>query len=441
MIFFIMNLHNSVLLIFDFVHNINYISSPFKVSNYLVFLFLPIFYHSQVVVTTSTYNQNFGTSAIASWTNNSTFLGWYVNDVTEFQGDINITAAAPTNTGGVYVYRCSGISDRKFGSRASAGTGTIQYGVRFVNNSGSTINSITVSYTAYQLSLAENNSNTNTNTFAYRVVASPTTITNLTAGVYTNVAALNYTAPTNHGGPGTSNQVNGIPCTTSSLVTACVPVVIQNNGEIMLRWTDIDNSANDHHLAIDNVEVVFNTDNACAIPLPVEIKNISAFIDENDLNVNWTTASERNNNYFEVLLSDDSGMNFKTIGTVKGAGTSSEENNYSFQMADLPKGLFYIRLKQVDFDGRVNYSEIRSVKNSDGSLEILKVKNNQLMLSKDLKRGSNVGFYDITGKQLASTKVLENTDKIDFPSFVKGLVILKVEHEYQGVHVFKLILE
>lgn len=177
------------------------------------------------------------------------------------------------------------------------------------------------------------------------------------------------------------------------------------------------------------------------ILLPVTWGEISVNYKNKILQINWSTASERNNNYFEVLLSDDSGMNFKTIGTLKGAGTSSEENNYSFQMADLPKGLFYIRLKQVDFDGRVNYSEIRSVKNSDGSLEILKVKNNQLMLSKDLKRGSNVGFYDITGKQLASTKVLENTDKIEIPSLVKGLVILKIENEVQGVDVFKLILE
>ncbi len=184
--------------------------------------------------------------------------------------------------------------------------------------------------------------------------------------------------------------------------------------------------------------------NGCVIDpaiLPVSLKSLNAHVKDDILSVDWTTASERNNNYFEVLLSDDSGMNFKTIGTIKGAGTSSVENNYSFQMNDLGKGLFYVRLKQVDFDSRYYYSEIKSVKNSDGSLEVIKTKNNQLILSKDLKRGSNVGFFDITGKQLASTKVLENTDKIEIPSLVKGLVILKIENEVQGVDVFKLILE
>jgi hypothetical protein len=184
-------------------------------------------------------------------------------------------------------------------------------------------------------------------------------------------------------------------------------------------------------------------DQNCSGPtiLPVELKYLSAQVQDNVLIVNWGTASELNNNYFDVQLADASGQNFKSIGLVKGAGTSSDENNYSFQMAGLDKGLFYIRLKQVDFDGRFNYSEVRLVKNSDGSLEILSAKDNQLLVSKDLKRGSFVGFYDITGKLLGKTEIIEDTDKIEIPCLVNGLVILKIENEYQGINVFKLILE
>lgn len=335
-----------------------------KLSNILliVFLFFTTLYLSQVSITTSNYSQNFGTSAIASWTNNSTFPGWYVNDVTEFVSDINITAAAPTNTGGVYVYRCSGGTDRKIGSRASIGTGTIHYGLRIRNNTGSTINSITISYTALQLSLAENNSNVNTNTFSYRVVSSPTTITDLTTGMYTNVAALNYTAPNSHGGPGTSNQVNGIPCTTSSLITACVPVVIQNNGEIMLRWTDIDNSANDHHLAIDNVQVLFHFDNACAITLPIELLEFKGSENGDDNLLQWSTASERDNDYFILEKSFD-GINWIEFSKINGAGNSTEQQNYQAIDYSVDKIVNYYRLRQVDFNGVFNYIDIISIDN------------------------------------------------------------------------------
>lgn len=262
------------------------------------FLLLSSFYLSQVLITTSNYSQNFGITSQPTWTNNSTFLGWYLNDVTnDFNGNLNITAAAPTNTGGVYIYTCSGGTDRKLGSRASNGTGIIHYGVRIRNNTGNTINSITVTYTALQLSLAENNNNVNTNTFSYRVVSSPTTITDLTSGVYTNVVSLNYTAPNNHGGPGTSNQINGIPCTSSSLITACVPVVIQNNGEIMLRWTDVDNGANDHHLALDNVQVLFHFNNDCSITLPIELIDFIGYHTNGINRLEWSVASERDNDY------------------------------------------------------------------------------------------------------------------------------------------------
>jgi hypothetical protein len=177
------------------------------------------------------------------------------------------------------------------------------------------------------------------------------------------------------------------------------------------------------------------------IPLPVTWGEINAVYKNEILHVNWTTLSERNNDYFEVLLADEEALDFQTIGMVKGFGTTSMEQSYSFQYPNLAKGQYYIKLKQVDFNGKANFSQIKSVTNYSVELEIIKINsNNELVFSKDIKRGSKVIFYDLTGKELFSTITSENTNKIETPN-TKGLVILKIENQYQGVDIFKLFLD
>src|SRR5262249_3785882 len=88
-----------------------------------------------------------------------------------------------------------------------------------------------------------------------------------------------------------------------------------------------------------------------AFPLPVEL---IAFIAErhgekNDLD--WTTASEINNDYFAVQRSSD-GKSFSDCGIVQGAGNSATQTIYTFSDdRPLQSPVSYYRLKQVDFDG------------------------------------------------------------------------------------------
>ncbi|GGM90796.1 hypothetical protein GCM10010967_24850 [Dyadobacter beijingensis] len=74
----------------------------------------------------------------------------------------------------------------------------------------------------------------------------------------------------------------------------------------------------------------------------------------------WTTSSETNNDYFAVEESVN-GKNFVESGRVKGAGTMSSTNDYSFTDVDFSKGITYYRLKQVDFDGKYAYSRIIAI--------------------------------------------------------------------------------
>ncbi|RIJ36899.1 T9SS type A sorting domain-containing protein [Pontibacter oryzae] len=92
-------------------------------------------------------------------------------------------------------------------------------------------------------------------------------------------------------------------------------------------------------------------------PLPVELSSFTGKATQSNIALTWTTASEENNERFEVERSTD-GKRFIKIGEVKGAGNSSVQRKYTFSDIAPEKDVNYYRLKQVDFDGHFEYSKI-----------------------------------------------------------------------------------
>jgi hypothetical protein len=94
--------------------------------------------------------------------------------------------------------------------------------------------------------------------------------------------------------------------------------------------------------------------------VPVELISFSVFVSENNVNLNWVTASELNNRGFEIergLTSTPlSVTEWEKIGFVEGKGTATETNYYSFEDRNLSPGNYSYRLKQIDFDGVYEYS-------------------------------------------------------------------------------------
>jgi hypothetical protein len=84
--------------------------------------------------------------------------------------------------------------------------------------------------------------------------------------------------------------------------------------------------------------------------IPVELISFLSFVDDNDVTLNWSTATEINNSHFEVERSDD-GISFLNIASVPGHGTTTETKNYSYKDLNLENGIYYYRLKQVNYDG------------------------------------------------------------------------------------------
>ena len=95
-------------------------------------------------------------------------------------------------------------------------------------------------------------------------------------------------------------------------------------------------------------------------PLPVEFLEFNTQAELGKVQLSWKTASEINNELFEIQRSED-GKTWDIIGTVAGAGNSIEVLTYEYTDENPIVGISYYRLRQIDFDGRYNYSKIRSV--------------------------------------------------------------------------------
>ena len=145
--------------------------------------------------------------------------------------------------------------------------------------------------------------------------------------------------------------------------------------------------------------------------LPVELIDFSAVVGENKIDLQWATGSETDNAGFEVQCVRNSvslpnetrgeGCQLNSWGKVAwvdGAGTSSVLRSYDLSISDLKAGIYKIRLKQVDFDGSVNYSDVLELElpNSDDQRILLEVYPNPV---------SNAEGFQVSISGQADTKV------------------------------------
>ncbi len=107
-------------------------------------------------------------------------------------------------------------------------------------------------------------------------------------------------------------------------------------------------------------------------PLPVKLIAFTAKLIKGSTKLAWTTASEINNNYFDIERSID-GHQFEKVGTLKAKGNSNSRADYAFIDATSPEALksanvLYYRLKQVDISGKFDYSNVLSVSQFENAM-------------------------------------------------------------------------
>lgn len=88
---------------------------------------------------------------------------------------------------------------------------------------------------------------------------------------------------------------------------------------------------------------------------PVELSSFEGEWANQQAMLKWTTASELNNQGFEVEHSTDD-INFSKLGFVEGNGTSQQSHTYTFQTPKMDEGMHTFRLRQIDISGAYSYS-------------------------------------------------------------------------------------
>jgi hypothetical protein len=172
--------------------------------------------------------------------------------------------------------------------------------------------------------------------------------------------------------------------------------------------------------------------------LPVELKSFAASAVDGFVQLNWSTATETNNRGFEVQRKSGE-SDFVTIGFVQGQGTTTQAQNYSFVDNNVQTGTYTYRLKQMDLDGRYNFSNVVEVtmNPTEFSLEqnYPNPFNPSTTINFTLGKESNVNLkvFNLLGQEVASLVSNEFMQagkysyKFDARSFASGTYIYRLE--------------
>ena len=179
-----------------------------------------------------------------------------------------------------------------------------------------------------------------------------------------------------------------------------------------------------------------------AKPLPVELKEFTATAVKNlDAALNWATASEKNNDHFDVERSFN-GSDFAAIAQVKGNGTSTAQTDYALTDAGVGRkanGTVYYRLNQVDFDGKSSYSPVRTVAFTSGATLAISLAPNPATSSTQLDlSGLPAGTYqvsvlDVTGRTVRHTTLAAGLGhELPLNGLANGTYVVRVNGTNNG---------
>ena len=132
-----------------------------------------------------------------------------------------------------------------------------------------------------------------------------------------------------------------------------------NEDNIYNRLQSIAHCETDELWIAGNYELILYSVNG---GVPVELTSFTATANGNEVILNWSTATETNNQGFEILrFAQNDNDEWKKKGVVPGHGTTTETQHYSFTDNNVKSGKYQYKLKQIDYDGMFEYSQIVEV--------------------------------------------------------------------------------
>jgi hypothetical protein len=189
------------------------------------------------------------------------------------------------------------------------------------------------------------------------------------------------------------------------------------------------------------LDVPTGTDIACGDPdsydfdspsivLPIDLIAFDAVLKDKQTMIEWQTATELNNDYMAVERSQNA-KDFHEIGRVTGAGTSHEIQEYRF-VDDAPvHGPNYYRLRQVDFDGTVDYSAVAEVnfKNTGDDFALYPNPTSALLtlvVPENWTGTTTLRFYNAVGQLEKTVLNLSDEKTVAVEDLSIGFYVLKI---------------
>lgn len=219
------------------------------------------------------------------------------------------------------------------------------------------------------------------------------------------------------------NQWNAIPGATNSTLTFSGPLSVTSLFTRCVRLA----GSNDNYVETNVILItVLNS-------LPIELISFDANDNGNGkVKLNWSTASERNNEYFQIETSID-GLAFNVLERIEGALNSDVVKTYSY-VDDAPSyGNNYYRLKQVDTNGDFEYSDVISIKITSGFDNLVSIFPNpvsqelNVKINTPLNKEAHFYIINMVGQIVFESDVITETNySINLENLTSGTYFIKL---------------
>lgn len=191
---------------------------------------------------------------------------------------------------------------------------------------------------------------------------------------------------------------------------------------------------------ISSSDIIMYTNQA---NLPVELLYFTAECMGEATQLQWSTASETNNEYFTIERSSDA-VNYEEVARIQGAGTTSQRSDYSFMVDNNSNAITYYRLRQTDIDGKYEIFAPIAIQcqNNKAATEISIYPvpaNDQVNIFSSNSPMTRIEIYSIMGAKVAEEPAEGNQTTLHIGNLATGVYAVKVFTEDGQVSNVRLI--
>jgi hypothetical protein len=162
--------------------------------------------------------------------------------------------------------------------------------------------------------------------------------------------------------------------------------------------------------------------------LGVHMLDFSAYMQDEEPAVKWSTASEYNCSHFTIYSSAD-GVAKTMLGTVNGQGTTNNITEYNFVASNRIQGEDFFFLEQIDYDGRIEwYGPVKAVIAKQANIQAFFKEDNQLQINTNSTIYTRAKLMSLDGKVVASIEVSQDIEIVTVPDIKNGMYLLEVSN-------------